>query len=162
MTVVLVTGMSGTGKSAVLGELARRGHRVVDTDYGDWIEEVGSSDGTFERLWREDRMEDLLDTHDEGTLFISGCVANQGRFYPRLDAVVLLSAPLDVVLDRVAARSTNDHGKRVAERVTIAEDLALVEPLLRTGATTEIDTRAPLTGVADELERIAGVAGPDR
>jgi dephospho-CoA kinase len=28
--VVLVTGMSGTGKSTVLDELARRGHRVVD------------------------------------------------------------------------------------------------------------------------------------
>jgi len=33
VTRVLVTGMSGTGKSTVLGELRRRGHRVVDTDY---------------------------------------------------------------------------------------------------------------------------------
>jgi hypothetical protein len=32
--------MSGTGKSAALAELARRGHRVVDTDYGDWTEDV--------------------------------------------------------------------------------------------------------------------------
>jgi dephospho-CoA kinase len=30
--LVLVTGMSGTGKSAVLAELERRGHRVVDKD----------------------------------------------------------------------------------------------------------------------------------
>jgi dephospho-CoA kinase len=34
VAVVFVTGMSGTGKSAALAELARRGHRVVDTDYG--------------------------------------------------------------------------------------------------------------------------------
>ena len=34
MTVVLATGMSGTGKSAALVGLERRGHRVVDTDYG--------------------------------------------------------------------------------------------------------------------------------
>ena len=40
MTAILVTGMSGTGKSTVLAELERRGHRVVDTDYGDWIEDV--------------------------------------------------------------------------------------------------------------------------
>jgi predicted ATPase len=38
MTAVLVTGLSGTGKSSVLAELAGLGHRTVDTDYGDWIE----------------------------------------------------------------------------------------------------------------------------
>jgi dephospho-CoA kinase len=32
MTTILVTGMSGTGKSTALAALARRGHRVVDTD----------------------------------------------------------------------------------------------------------------------------------
>ena len=42
VTVVLVTGMSGTGKSTALVELARRGHRVVDTDYGGWTEETGA------------------------------------------------------------------------------------------------------------------------
>jgi dephospho-CoA kinase len=42
VTVVLVTGMSGTGKSAALAELARRGRRVVDTDYGGYAEEVAS------------------------------------------------------------------------------------------------------------------------
>src|SRR5580658_3110446 len=39
VTVVFVTGMSGTGKSAALGELARRGHLVVDTDYGAYAED---------------------------------------------------------------------------------------------------------------------------
>jgi hypothetical protein len=35
------------------------------------------------------------------------------------------------------------------------QDLASVEPLLRARATTEIDARAPLSEVVDELERIA-------
>ena len=47
MARVLITGMSGAGKSSVLQELARRGYRVVDTDYGDYHE---TADG--ERLWR--------------------------------------------------------------------------------------------------------------
>jgi dephospho-CoA kinase len=150
VAVVLVTGMSGTGKSCALAELARRGHRVVDTDYGDWTDEAGP-----ERLWREDRLAALLDEQDDGTLFVSGCVRNQAQFYSRFDAVVLLSAPLEVVLDRVAERETNDYGKTDAERDLIAHDLATVEPLLRAGATAEIDTRAPLHEVVDELERIA-------
>jgi len=146
---VLVTGMSGTGKSSALAELARRGHRVVDTDYGDWIEE-----GT-ERLWREDRIDALLTEHDDGVLFVSGCVPNQGKFYPRFDAVVLLSAPADVIVERVRTRDTNDYGKSDAERESILRDLAAVEPLLRAGATAEIDTRVSTAEVADELERIA-------
>jgi dephospho-CoA kinase len=151
MTVVFVTGMSGTGKSSALAELARRGHRVVDTDYGGWTDETRP-----ERLWREDRIAALLDQHDDGSLFISGCVPNQGRFYPRFDAVVLLSAPVDVILERVATRDTNDYGETDAERDLIAQDLAAVEPLLRSGATAEIDATAPLDEVVDALERIAG------
>ena len=150
MPVVLVTGMSGTGKSSVLGELERRGHRVVDTDEGDWIDRSGP-----EPLWREDRIAALLDEHGEGTLFVAGCVANQGRFYPRFEAVVLLSAPRQVILGRVSARDSNDFGKTDAERAKIVSDLEEFEPLLRTGATTEIDTRSPLSQVADDLERLA-------
>ena len=154
MAVVLVTGMSGTGKSSALAELARRGHRVVDTDYGDWIERGA------EPLWREDRIDQLLDEHEDRVLFVSGCVANQGKFYPRFDAVVLLSAPAGVILDRVAGRSTNVFGKTDSEREQILSDLAAVEPLLRRGATAEIDTRAPLAEVVDALERIASETTP--
>ena len=154
MTVVFVTGMSGTGKSSALAALARRGHRVVDTDHDGWIE------GEPEPLWREDRIRELLDEHGDETLFISGCVANQGLFYHRFDAVVLLSAPADVILERVAVRSTNDFGKTDAERDRIISDLAAVEPILRGGATAEIDTRAPLAEVVDALERIASSTTP--
>jgi dephospho-CoA kinase len=151
--------MSGTGKSSVLAELARRGHSVVDTDFGDWIEEAPSSEGGAERLWREEAIGSLLDRHDHAVLFVSGCVANQGAFYSRFDAVVLLSAPADVILERVATRKTNTFGRSEAEREAIVRDLAAIEPLLRAGATTELDTRAPLAEVADALERIAAGAG---
>jgi dephospho-CoA kinase len=156
VAVVLVTGMSGTGKSAALAELARRGHRVVDTDDGAYSEEVPCSGaGGWEQLWREDRIEALLDGYDDGVLFISGCVSNQGKFYPRFDAVVLLTAPANVILERVASRESNAFGKRDAERDRILDDLATVEPLLRAGATAEIDTRAQLDEVVDALENIA-------
>jgi dephospho-CoA kinase len=156
MATVLITGMSGVGKSSVLAELARRGHAVVDTDYGGFCEERTLPDGRIEQRWREDRIGALLDAHDEGTLFISGSVPNQGRFYARLDAVVLLSAPLEVLLERVRSRTTNRYGTSAAERAFIAADVMAVEPVLRAGATSEIDARRPLHEVADELERIAG------
>ena len=36
MAQVLVTGMSGAGKTTVLDELRGRGHMTVDTDYDGW------------------------------------------------------------------------------------------------------------------------------
>jgi len=150
-SVILVTGMSGTGKSSVLAELARRGHRTVDTDYDGWSEFTPE----FGQLWREDRMDALLDAHTEGALFISGTASNQGKFYSRFNAVVLLSAPLEVILQRVASRKNNDYGKTAEQREEIIGYVRTVEPLLRAGANYEIDTRKPLEQVADELEQIS-------
>ena len=154
--MVLITGMSGVGKSSVLAELARRGHAVVDTDYDGFCEEETLPDGRVEQRWREDRIEALFDAHDAGALFISGTVPNQGRFYPRFDAVVLLTAPQEVLFERLRSRTTNPYGKSDAQQAFIAADVDAVEPVLRAGATNEIDTLRPLAEVADELEQIAG------
>lgn len=40
MAVVLLTGMSGAGKSTVLLALTDRGHQALDTDDPGWIEVV--------------------------------------------------------------------------------------------------------------------------
>jgi shikimate kinase len=151
-----VTGMSGTGKSTVLAELAERGHRVVDTDYDGWCEDVASPDGSgSERLWREDRMSALLAEDVAGPLIVSGCTSNQGKFYDRFDAVVLLSVPVDVLLERVASRVTNPFGKNKLERERIMRDLDTVEPLLRATSTAEIDATQPLHEVVDAVEALA-------
>ena len=74
------------------------------------------------------------------------------------DAVVLLSAPLDVMLARVATRTGTSFGSTSAQREKIARDLVEFEPLLRGGADVEIVTTVPLETVATELERVAEVA----
>ena len=79
----------------------------------------------------QDRIDALLNEHDGGVLFISGCVAKQGKLYPRFDAVVLLSAPVALILERLAVRKTNDFGKTDAESDLIVQDLATFEQLLR-------------------------------
>jgi len=156
MTRILVTGMSGTGKSSVLQELARRGHRTVDTDSDEWCEWVTDARGERDWVWREDRMDGLLAGHENGALFVAGCKSNQGRFYPRFDAVVLLSAPAGVLLERIAARTNNLYGKSPQERALVLEHLDIVEPLLRGAATAELDATQPLSVVADGLEALAG------
>jgi broad-specificity NMP kinase len=161
MTAILVTGMSGTGKSTVLVELARRGYRVVDTDRGGWSEEVPTADGSgTEQLWREERIRALLAEPVAGPLFVSGCVANQGKFSGQFAANVLLSVPEPTLLSRLAVRETNDFGKTDAELARILDDLHAVEPLLRAAASDEIDTRRSVSEVADLLESIASRSDP--
>ena len=85
-------------------------------------------------------------------------MSNQSRFYPQFDAVVLLSAPADVLLRRIASRTTNDFGKDDQEREAILRDLAEVEPLLRKTCTHEIDATQPIAVVVEQLVTI-GTAG---
>jgi len=162
MSRVLVTGMSGTGKSSVLVLLGRLGYRVVDTDDPGWREYRPNAEPADELhrgewLWVEERMARLLDADDGRSLFVQGCVRNQATFYDRFDAVVLLSAPADVILDRIAHRTTNSYGKTAVERAMILDDLATIEPLLRKGCTHELDASRPLDDVVADL--VAIVAG---
>jgi hypothetical protein len=102
-------------------------------------------------VWREERTEALLDAQREKTLYVSGTVSNQGRFYARFDAVVLLSAPADVMLERIESRNTNDYGKRAGERADVLRHLTQVEPLLRATCTHEVDATRSVDHVVSEL-----------
>jgi dephospho-CoA kinase len=140
--------MSGTGKSTALAELRRRGFEVVDTDEGGWSEWSDEEDGY---LWREDRIAELLARDRSVPLYVSGTVSNQGRFYPQFDAVVLLSAPADVLLERIETRTTNEYGKAAEERNLILRHVAEVEPLLRATCTHEIDAAQRIDDVVAAL-----------
>jgi broad-specificity NMP kinase len=151
MRRVLITGMSGTGKSSALAELRRRGYQAVDTDEPGWTEWSEDEDGY---VWREDRIAELLSGENGPALYISGTVSNQGRFYPRFDAVVLLSAPAEVLLSRINSRTTNPYGKAPEQRRLVLVHLAEVEPLLRRTCTHEVDATQPLSTVVDQLEAL--------
>jgi dephospho-CoA kinase len=129
MVAILVTGMSGTGTSTALAELPRGPHR---------------------------RAAHRARQHPTG----GAAVRRRLRVEPatvlsQVRGVVLLSAPVEVLLERLATRTTTDFGMDPAGRDRILADLATVEPLLRAGANEEIDTRAPITEMADRLVRVA-------
>ncbi len=166
MKRILVTGMSGTGKSSVIRELAARGYWAVDADspaYSEWVEVTGDTGalgspewGASDWMWREDRVQELLSTEDANVLFVSGCAANMGKFLPQFDHVILLSAPAEVIVERLATRTTNTYGKRPEEVARTLELMETVEPRLRRVADHEIDVSAPLNEVVAILLRIAG------
>jgi dephospho-CoA kinase len=143
---LLLTGMSGTGKSSVVRALRERGIEAVDTDDG-WC--IVQPDGT--QRWNEPKIAALLDDTTPDALVLAGCEENMVGFLPRFDVIVLLSAPTETILARIETRTNNDFGKSAEERQRILDDIATVEPLLRRAAHHEIDTTQPLDDVVDRV-----------
>jgi dephospho-CoA kinase len=141
--------MSGTGKSSVVRELVARGFKAVDTDDG-WCEP--QPDGR--QMWREDAVQALLEAEDATLLFVAGCEENQAKFHAQFDHIVLLSAPLETLVERMATRSNNSYGKSPLEFRRFLEDVETIEPLLRRVATHEVQTTVPLKEVVATILRV--------
>jgi shikimate kinase len=156
--------MSGTGKSTLIGALAARGYKAVDADcdaFSEWVACPGNTDALpspvevgRDWVWREDRVQALLSTEDADVLFLGGCAENMRMFLPQFDQVVLLSAPADVIVERLRTRTNNPYGKHPEEVARVLELVARVEPLLRRAASHEIDTSAGLDEVVATLLRL--------
>jgi shikimate kinase len=142
---VLLTGMSGTGKSTLVRELRRRGHRAYDADDDGFSEP--RADGRWG--WRAEQVAGLLAHHDGGWLFFAGCSEEQAAL--PFDYRVLLTAPRALLFERLRTRTTNGYGRAGRELEQVLADLAEVEPLLRRSADLVLDTTEPPARVADRL-----------
>lgn len=135
-------------------ELRLRGFTAIDTDDDDWCE-LSATDGASEWILREDRLSELLAVPLDAPLFVSGCRSNQGKFSHLFDHTILFSAPLEVILERVAKRTSNPYGKSDEERAEIRWNFEHIQPLLKQSADFEIDAAAmsvsEITGFLIEL-----------
>ena len=165
MKRILLTGLSGVGKSTVIDKLAAHGYKAIDLDdaaFSQWIEvddELAKAAGEpvepgRDWVWRADRVRLVLAMEDADVLFVSGTAANMRQFLSQFDHVVLLSAPPEVIVERLRTRTTNTYGKRPDEVARVLGLIESVEPLLCRAADHEIDTGATLDEVVASVLRL--------
>jgi RNase adaptor protein for sRNA GlmZ degradation len=150
---VLLTGVSGTGKSTLVHELRRRGVVAYDADDDGFSEPRGS--GRWG--WRRELVADLLAGHTEGLLFFAGCSDEQADL--PFDYRVLLTAPEAVLVGRLRTRTSNAYGRTSEELAQVLGDRAEIEPLLRRAADLVLTSTASPARLADAV--LAGVAERD-
>jgi broad-specificity NMP kinase len=147
MNHVLITGMSGVGKTTVVEELRHRGFICIDMDEPGW----SFMDPDGHQHWDVERLERVMNEAGNKRFFVSGCAEEQAALYHRFRAIILLSAPRQVMVERICSRSSNSYGQNPEEMARILADLDEIEPHLRERCTYEIETTAPVNDVVDRI-----------
>jgi broad-specificity NMP kinase len=147
MMRILITGMSGVGKTTVIRALRALDFRAIDMDEPGWA----SFDEFGQQRWDVARLQELMGELLSEPLFVSGCSEDQVALYPQFSKIILLSAPKSVIAQRLARRTDNSYGKRVAELEEVMRNLDEIEPLLRKQATHEIVTTQPIDAVVEAI-----------
>lgn len=162
MKTILITGISGVGKSTLTSELSNKGYRAVDLDSPEWS--VWSSDiatpielGTPVKddqdwIWDEKKVSVLLKNSMSDLLIVSGTAENMGGFIDAFDLIILLSASKPCLEKRLETRQSNNYGKRTEERLRVLDQKDTIEPLLRKLSDYEVSTEGPLTQTVEKIE----------
>ena len=157
---ILITGMSGTGKSTLMSELASRGFVAVDVDEPS-LGLTYPRDGG-ELGWNVEAIRNLLNRTTASPLFVAGCSDEQAELYADFDYIVLLTAPVETLRDRLASRTGNDYGKSPQQLTAVLHYVDTVEPVLRRSADLEVVTTIAVGRVANViLEHVAERADLD-
>ncbi|WP_433305538.1 AAA family ATPase [Actinoplanes sp. CA-030573] len=156
----LIEGVSGTGKTTVGDELARRGFHTIHGDralayQGD--PETGEPTDTARHenhLWRVDSVTALIADRREPVTFFCGGSRNFAAFIDLFDGVFVLDVDPATLRRRLERRPENEFGGRPEQRDFVAH-------LHRTGADIPhvgvvIDATRPPADVVDEILRHCG------
>jgi dephospho-CoA kinase len=166
--LVWITGVSGTGKSTVRVELARRGYQSFDTDEdgiavwrlrttGDEVYDPG--DGNHPDTWLQDhcwainraRVEQLAQMAGDQVVFLCGSVENEAEVWESFDIVICLVLDESTLRERLGTRTTNKFGKAPSELEAILSWNRTIEATYRELGAFVVNADQPLLAVVDQV-----------
>jgi AAA domain len=172
MPLIYITGLSGTGKSAVVHELQRRGYEAHGMDehgFAYWvhrrthkIQQLPQGHSSFdihnwytEHEWVLDagKVKQLKEHSDVSnkTVFLCGVASGEAKAWKYFDQAFALVVDSDTLRQRIASRTTNDFGKSSAELAEIMRWHGTYKNTYRKFGANIINAAQPLTAVVDEI-----------
>jgi hypothetical protein len=167
MSAVLITGMSGAGKSTIAAALARRGLACIDSDNDPLLARSVDPDGNvledspapnFALLarqswaWDPARLDELIRVAGPATLYVCGGADNELKLADRFTQVFLLELDEPTMLARLDAPSRDNGWGRIGDtREYLRRKLPVVQDRLRAFGAIPIDARQPLDQVVDAI-----------
>jgi thymidylate kinase len=180
MALYYVTGVSGSGKSAVLAELKRRGHEAYGTDENnlaahyhtvtgakaprDTPVEARTKDWRHYHQWKAPagKVEALRRKAADKTVFLCGVSANDGEFWDKFTRAFCLYVPPEEIKRRILSRTGNNFGKNPHELNGILEWAAYSKKQYEALGAIIIDATQPIKNVVDDILTASGAQHEDR
>lgn len=170
MSLVYITGISGSGKSAVLKELQSRGFEAYGTDEdgvsaffdNETNEILNDPPATSEQrtpewrshfTWkmRKDRVEELKNSAKDKDIYLLGVAANEGEVWDFFDVVMALVIDDETLKQRIAHRTDNDFGKSEHELKQIMDWQHNTNEAYAKFGHIIIDATQPISKVTDDI-----------
>ncbi|EEY36005.1 hypothetical protein HMPREF0554_0132 [Pseudoleptotrichia goodfellowii F0264] len=143
--------MSGVGKTTILSMLQDENTICIDLDETDYIE---VDIETKERLISIDKLLSYINSISDKNLILAVCEANQGQIYSLMSAVIVLTASLEVMKERINKRQNNNYGKDKEEWEQIVRNKKEIESLLIRRADYVIQTDGEIHEVFNKVKMI--------
>lgn len=154
MLKVLLTGMSGVGKSTVLKQLNEKGCLTLDLDLDGWIYyDVKEADYLMDIT----KIINFITLNEEEIVFLAGTAINQKEIYPYLGCVITLTAPIEVMKERIQNREDNPFGKTEIEWSKTVNDKETFEAQIIKSSNYTVSTDKPIQDVLDEIYEVVGL-----
>lgn len=165
---ILITGVSGSGKTTISETLRDLGMNAVDMDeevcsmqYRDSKEPVETEFQNHDLAWVK-TVEWMCDTtklrellNQPGTVFCCGSADNLPEVMPLFDAVVLLQTDEDTFRKRLTTRTNNDWGRTADVQEWLLEQKHHFEDKVLERGGIRIDAHQDVRKIAEEILRIA-------
>lgn len=169
---ILVTGVAGSGKSAVCSEFRRCGYRAYDIeDIAGLFQMVGKKTGVVvsdhdnnnlesvkEHDWvcNIDKLRELIKMEKENIAFYCGTASNIDQLLPLFDKVILLKASPDAIRRRLSGRKSKEFGNTPEIQEWVLSWKDWWEDKMRDAGAVVVDADRDLDVIVTEVVRIAG------